>query len=302
MASKQANAINVLYDHTLNTLGENPDMPIEEVRALFEHMAGLSSEPGGVDYIEADCNGVPCMCANPKGASDKHVLLCTHGGGYIVGSMYSHRKMFAHIAKAVGCRAIIVDYGRAPENPHPGPVNDCVKVYEWLLNEGFKSENIATTGDSAGGCLSTSVILAARDKGLPLPAAAMPMCPWYDVENSGDSMKANEEKDCLVKKAVVDDMAQTFLAGGSSREPLANPLYADVSGLPPLYITVSRDETLLDDAVRFEKIARAAGVEVKVDIFPEMQHVWHYMAGAAPEADQAIQQMSDWVRPKLGLS
>ncbi len=277
-------------------------MPIEEVRALLEHLADLGSEPGGVDYIEADCNGVLCMWANPKGASDEHVLLCTHGGGYVAGSIYSHRKLYAHIAKAVGCRAISVHYGLAPENPHPGPINDCVKVYEWLLNEGFKPENIATTGDSAGGSLCTSIILAARDKGLPLPAAAMPICPWYDVENSGDSMKTNEEKDCLVKKAVVDGMAETFLAGGWSRDPLANPLYANLSGLPPLYITVSRDETLLDDAVRFEKIAREAGVEVKMDIFPEMQHVWHFMAGAAPEADQAVQQMSDWVRPKLGLT
>jgi monoterpene epsilon-lactone hydrolase len=302
VASKQATAIKDLYNHFLKTLGENPDMPIEEVRALLEHLADLGSEPGGVDYIEADCNGVLCMWANPKGASDKHVLLCTHGGGYVAGSIYSHRKLYAHIAKAVGCRAISVHYGLAPENPHPGPVNDCVKVYEWLLDEGFKPENIATTGDSAGGALSISIILAARDKGLPLPAAAMPICPWYDVENSGDSMKTNEEKDCLVKKAVVDGMAETFLAGGSSRDPLANPLYANLSGLPPLYITVSRDETLLDDAVRFEKIAREAGVEVKMDIFPEMQHVWHFMAGAAPEADQAVQQMSDWVRPKLGLT
>ena len=302
MASKQSNAIKDLYSNLLKTLGDNPDLSVEEIRALFEHMADLGGEPGDVDYIEAECNGVRCMWANPNGASDKHVLLCTHGGGYLVSSMYSHRKMFAHIAKAVGCRAIIVDYGLAPENPHPGPVNDCVKVYEWLLDEGFKSENIATTGDSAGGCLSTSVILAARDKGLPLPAAAMPICPWYDVENSGDSMKTNEDKDCLVKKAVVDDMAKTFLAGGSSRDPLANPLYADVSGLPPMYITVGGDETLLDDSIRFEKIARQAGVEIKVDIFPEMQHVWHFMAGVAPEADQAIQQMSEWVRPKLGLS
>ena len=217
MASKQATAIKDLYNHFLKTLGENPDMPIEEVRALLEHLADLGSEPGGVDYIEADCNGVLCMWANPKGASDEHVLLCTHGGGYVAGSIYSHRKLYAHVAKAVGCRAISVHYGLAPENPHPGPVNDCVKVYEWLLDEGFKPENIATTGDSAGGALSISIILAARDKGLPLPAAAMPICPWYDVENSGDSMKTNEEKDCLVKKAVVDGMAETFLAGGWSR-------------------------------------------------------------------------------------
>ena len=302
MASKQSDAIKVLYSHILKTLSDNPKMPLDEVRSLMDHVSDLGGEPGGVDYIEVDCNGVSCLWAKPKQSSDKHVLLCTHGGGYIVGSMYSHRKLFSHIAKAAGCQALIVDYGRAPENPHPGPVNDCLVAYEWLLKEGFKPEHIVTTGDSAGGSLSISVILAARSIGLPLPAAAMPMCPWYDMENSGDSMRINDEKDCLVKKSVVDDMAKNFLGGASARDPLANPLFADVKGLPPIYITVSRDETLFDDSVRFEKIAQAAGVEIKVDIFADMQHVWHFMAGQAPEADKAIKQMADWVRPKLGLS
>ena len=301
MASNQSNAIKVLYSHFLKTLGENPDMPLPEMRSLMEHVGDLGAEPGEVDYIEVDCNGVPGMWAIPKHSSDRHVLLCTHGGGYIVGSMYSHRKMFGHLAKATGCRALIVHYGRAPENPHPGPVNDCLSAYEWLLKQGYHPANIATTGDSAGGSLSTAVILAARDKGLPLPAASMPMCPWYDMENSGGSMTVNDAKDCLVKKSVVDGMAEGFLGGASKRDPLANPLWANLDGLPPTYITVSGDETLLDDSLRLEKRARIACVDIKVDIFPEMQHVWHFMAGEAPEADQAVQQMAQWVKPRIGL-
>ena len=205
------------------------------------------------------------------------------------------------MAKQTGCRVLSVDYNLAPESPHPGPLNDCIKVYEWLLKEGYNPENIATSGDSAGGSLCTEILIASRDRGLPLPAAGMPICPWYDLENSGDSMTTNDEKACLVKNGVVDNMAEAFLAGGDPRDPTANPLYANLTGLPPLYITVGSYETLLDDSIRFEKKAREAGVEVKLDIFPEMQHVWHFMAGAAPEADKAIKQMADWVKPKIGL-
>ena len=301
MASKESNAINVHYSYLLNTMGADPDMPLDDIRVLFNHQDYLGLDAGGVDYIELECNGITCMWANPKGGSDKHVILYTHGGGYLTGSIYSHRKLVGHLAKQTGCRVLNVDYNLAPESPHPGPLNDSIKVYEWLLNEGYKPENIATSGDSAGGALCTEILIAARDRGLPLPAAGMPICPWYDLENSGDSMTSNDEKDCLVKKAVVDNMAEAFLAGGDPRDPTANALYADLTGLPPLYITVGSYETLLDDATRFEKKAKEAGVEVKLDIFPEMQHVWHFMAGAAPEADQAIKQMADWVKPKIGL-
>ena len=301
MASKEANAINVHYSYLLNTLGENPEMPLEEIRILFNHQDYLGLDAGGVDYIESECNDINCMWANPKVGSDKHVILYAHGGGYLTGSIFSHRKLVGHLAKQTGCRVLSVDYNLAPESPHPGPLNDCIKVYEWLLKEGYNPENIATSGDSEGGSLCTEILIASRDRGLPLPAAGMPICPWYDLENSGDSMTTNDEKDCLVKKAVVDNMAEAFLAGGDPRDPTANPLYADLTGLPPLYITVGSYETLLDDSIRFEKKAREAGVEVKLDIFPEMQHVSHFMDGAAPEADKAIKQMADWVKPKIGL-
>ncbi len=125
----------------------------------------MTADPRGVDCLEIEVEGIPAMWAVPHGAVRDRVLLCSHGGGYVVGSMYTHRKLFGHIAKAVGCRALIVDYRRAPENPHPGPVNDMVTAYRWLLErEGLKPQHIALTGDSAGGALALTTIAAARDK------------------------------------------------------------------------------------------------------------------------------------------
>jgi acetyl esterase/lipase len=301
MASTQANAIKDLYNTWLQAMGENPEMSLDETRALFEHWGDITGEPGAVDYTEVDCNGVPCMWATPKEAHSDRVLICTHGGGYVCGSMYTHRKMFAHLAKAVGCRALILHYRRAPEHTHPAQNEDAVTVYEWLLKQGIKPAHIATTGDSAGGALCTSMVLAIRDKGLPLPAACMPMSPYYDMEFTGKSMETNAKVDVLVSREIAQSMAATFLGGASPQDPLANPLYADLKGLPPMYIQVGGDETLLDDSLRFETKAKAAGIDISVDIFPEMQHVFQFMAGNAPEADDAIARMADWVRPKLGL-
>lgn len=302
MASLQANAIKDLYRGWLKEMGENPEMSLEDTRLLFEQWGDITGEPGGVDYIEEDCDGVLCMWAVPKGADTSKVLVCTHGGGYVCGSMYTHRKMFGHLAKEAGCRALILHYRRAPEHTHPAQNEDAVRVYEWLLAQGIKAENIATTGDSAGGGLCTSMILTIRDKGLPMPAACMPMSPYYDMEFKGASMETNAEVDVLVSREIAQSMGSTFLGDASPTDPLANPLFAELKDFPPTYIQVGGDETLLDDSLRFETKAKAAGVDISVEVFPEMQHVFQFMVGLAPEADDAVQKMAKWVKPKIGLA
>ena len=290
MASPESNDIKVLYKGWIDAMLAEPEMPLDVSRKMFEHWGDITGEPGGVDYIEVDANGVQAMWATPKESDKSRALLCTHGGGYVVGSMYTHRKMFGYIAKAIECPALIVHYRRAPEHVHPGPVNDCVTAYEWLLNhEKLKPENIAFTGDSAGGALSITTMLGAREKGLPLPAASMPISPWVDMEVTGKTVDTNEDKDHFVKRWVIEHMSTTFLGeNGSRQDPLANPLYADMSGLPPMYIQVGGDEALLDDSRGVVERALAAGVDVKFDIFPEMQHVFHFLVGNAPEADKAV--------------
>ena len=302
MASPQAAAIDKLFDSFVAALGANPQMGLEELRDMLEKCGDLAADPGGVDYLEADAQGTPCLWAVPKGASPDRVLLCLHGGGCVTGSRFSHRKLFAHIAKAVGARALIVDYARAPEQQHPAQVNECVKVYEWLLAQGIKPAHIASVGDSAGGNLCTTLVLGAKARGLPLPAAVMPLSPWYDMEATAPSFETNAKVERLISKEMSLNMAQMFLGSSSPREPLANPLFADFTGYPPTYIQVGGYEVIVDDALRVAARAKAAGVEVHCEVFPEMQHVFQFMAGRAPEADDAIRKLAAWVKPKLGLA
>ena len=301
MASPQAAAIDALFDSFVGALAANPAMEIDELRDMLERCGDLATDPGDVDYLDIDAIGTPCLWAVPHGCDESRVLLALHGGGCVTGSRFSHRKMFGHIAKAVGCRVLIVDYARAPEQQAPSQVNESLKVYEWLLGQGIEAAHIATVGDSAGGNLCTAVVLAARDKGVPLPAAVMPLSPWYDMESSAPSFKTNAEVDRLISPEMSHNMAQLYIGDTSPTDPLVNPLHADFTGYPPTYIQVGGFEAILDDSLRVAKRAQAAGVDCHCDVFPEMQHVFQFMAGRAPEADEAIAKLAAWARPKLGL-
>jgi acetyl esterase/lipase len=275
---------------------------LDEIRDLNENWQTLTAEPGNVDYSETTANGVEVMWIEPHGCEKSRVLLCIHGGGFFTGSIYTHRKLFAHFAKQTGCRALSVNYRRSPEHQHPAQVNDTVTVYKWLLEQGIKPQHIALLGDSAGGGLSITALLLARDKGLPMPAATMPFCAWFDMEVKGESAESNYGKDHLFTKEWILNIAGMVLGeNGDRKDPYINPLYADLKGLPPVYLQAGDVELLLDDSTRLEKLAKKAGVDVKLDIFPNMQHTWLMAAGRAPEADDAIDRYVKWVKPKLGL-
>src|ERR1700680_85910 len=302
MASKQTDELNKLYLEWVAALKANPEMPLDELRHMFEQWERITGEPGGVDYIETDAGGVPAMWAAPKSCAQDRVLLCAHGGGYGLGSMYTHRKIYGHAAKAIGCRALIVHYGLAPENVHPGPVNDMVRSYRWLLDQDIRPGHVALIGDSAGGGLAVTTILRAREQGLPLPAATLPLSPWHDMEGTGAAVETHDAKDLIVTRDLIQGMAGMFLGeSGNSQDPLATPLHADLKSFPPIYIQTGSDETLLDDSRKLADLAHRSGVDVTLEIVPEMQHVFQFLAGTAPEGDAAISRLADWVRPKLGL-
>ncbi|WP_049558864.1 alpha/beta hydrolase [Nonomuraea sp. SBT364] len=285
---------------------QNPPISLEESRDLNDHWSDATTEPGGVDYAEVDAGGVPAMWATPKAGVADRVLLCLHGGGFIGGSMYTHRKMFAHLAKAVGARALIVDYRLTPEHQHPAQIDDAGAAYSWLLDQGVKAEHVAVTGDSAGGMLSVQTMLHARDSGMPVAAAVMPLSPWFDLENGGETRTANRMTDVLFGGETPMNLAflvQILLGEhGDPKDPAINALYADLAGLPPLYIQASSTEMILDDSYRLAALAEKAGVEVEVEIFEGQQHTWHMGAGRAPAADEAIRKLAEWVRPRLGLA
>ena len=261
----------------------------------------LTGEPRGVDYLEIDAGGVPALWAVPHGtAHDGPVLLCFHGGGYIGGSMFTHRKMFAHLAKAIGARALVVDYTLLPQGgTFPRQAVEGVTTYQWLLDQGIPAGRIAFAGDSAGGHLAMTVQLRARGQGLPLPAATMLLSPWIDLAVTGESLDYNEGKDLIFSRQWIADMAAGFLNGHDPRDPAAAPLHADLSGFGPVYIQVGDQELLLDDSRMLAEHAKKSGIDVQLDEFPGQQHSFQMAAGLAPEADDAINRLAAWARPKL---
>ena len=303
MPSKETEGLKRLYQSWVAAFAANPNMPLDERRDMIEHWGDVSAEPGGVDYIETDAAGVPAMWAVPKGCSEDRVVLCLHGGGFVSGSMYTHRKVYGHLAKAIGCRALILNFRRTPEHKYPAQVEDAITAYRWLLDGGIKANHIALAGDSAGGGLAVSALFAARERRLPAPAAAMPLSAWLDMELSGETMESNRGKDALFAgKEAIEPLVTMFLGErGNRRDPLASPLYGDLTGLPPLYLQVGGDELLVDDSRRIAERARKAGVDVRFDIFPGLQHCFHFSVGHARESDDAIRRLANWVGPRLGL-
>jgi monoterpene epsilon-lactone hydrolase len=298
MASKQSEEVKAWWEKSAAA----PQMPLNEMRDFNEEWAKLTAEPGGVDYIETDAGGIPAMWVVPKGCIEDRVILCTHGGGYIGGSMYTHRKLFGHLAKAIGCRALNLHYRRTPEHPHPAASDDAAAAYRWLLDQGIKASHLALCGDSAGAGLAIGTLLRARDEGLPVAAACMTLSAWTDMELSGDSFVSNREKDVLFRKEMIGPLVWMLLGDdGNRRDPYISPLHADLAGFPPIYMQVGADEGLLDDSRVFAERAKKAGVDVRIDIFPEMLHTFQMAAGRAPEADEAISRLAAWVRSKLSL-
>lgn len=302
MASRQSEVVRELWSSWTEAARANPNETPKDVRARVEHWGDLTAEPDSVDYVEIEVAGLPALWAIPRGSAEDRVVLSFHGGGFVSGSIHTHRKLFGHLAKAVGARALITDYRGTPIHSHPVPLDDTTVAYQWVLDQGIDARHVAVAGDSSGGGLALSTMLRARELGLPTAAASMLMSPWVDMTVSAETYESNRKTEAFFHKEVVEGLAAMFLAGGDPKDPLASPLYADLSGMPPLYIQVGGDETLLDDSRELERRARDAGVEVRLDVFPEQLHTFQMAAGWAPEADDAIRRLADWVRPRLGLT
>jgi acetyl esterase/lipase len=301
MTSTESHAIRSLFESMISRLTARPDMGLDELREMMEAWTTLAAEPEHVSYREIDADGVPALWCLPADHGPDRAVLYVHGGAYVGGSINSHRKMVGHLAAATGCPALMIDYRRAPEHPPPAQLEDCATAYRWLLQQGCDAQRIVCAGDSAGAALATGLVLKLRDEHTPIPAGIVAISPWYDLEAKGETYETNAGVDSLVGRETMIMLAQLFLAGTSPTDPAVSPLHAELSGLPPTYIVVGGHETLLDDTRQFAKQAGEAGVDVTVVEVPEMQHVFTFMAGRAPEADHAINAIATWTRSRLEL-
>jgi len=268
---------------------------IEEQRQEFEKVGKMMSMPSGVEVKDDTVNGLYSEWLIPENTQSNSVILYLHGGGYAIGSVNTHRSMVARIAKASRTPALIIDYRLAPEHPFPAALHDASGAYQYLLEQGYNNQQIILMGESAGGGLVLSTMLCLRDDGIPLPAAAVLMSPFTDLTASGESVQTRRKQDPMNKPEDIV-ITQHYVGDCDPAHPMLSPLFADLSGLPPLYIQVGDDEIMLSDSTRLAEKARKSGVEVEIEIWECMWHVWQFFAPFLPEANQAIQNIAKFVQ------
>jgi acetyl esterase/lipase len=274
----------------------NPPGSLEEFRSGFEAFSAQFLVSKDAASTAVNAGGVPAEWISAPGAVDDRVILYLHGGGYVLGSVNTHREMIIRLSRAASARVLALNYRLAPEHPFPAAVEDATAAYRWLVSQGVKPNRVVVAGDSAGGGLTVAALVAIRDAKMPVPAAGVCLSPWVDLEGIGESMTTKAKVDPMVQKEGLLGMAQLYLNGKDPRTPLAAPLYADLRGLPPLLIHVGEAETLLDDSTRIAEKAKAAGVKVDLEVWPEMVHVWQLFAPILPEGQQAVEEIGQFIR------
>jgi acetyl esterase/lipase len=302
MASSEAQALSDLYGRWGQRFAADPAMDRDTTLDLYDGWARVTAEAEGVSYRTVDADGVPALWALPPEGTSGSAVLFGHGGGYFAGSPDSHRKLAGHVAKAAGVPVLVYGYRLVPEHqPFPDPqLEDTERAFHWILASGVPAHRVALIGDSAGAALVTLFALRLRNAGRELPAAVVALSPMYDLLGESDSLTANLGKDLLTTPELIRGAGKGLLGPDrSAADPAYNPLKADLAELPPFFLSVGSYEGLLDDSRRFAERAQAAGVSVELEVVPEMQHVFHFLAGNAPEADESIAKIGRFLRQHL---
>jgi epsilon-lactone hydrolase len=292
MVSPEAIKLNEL----LRNAPKAVDMDLPHQREAGEHAEDMTSEPEGVLFEDAPAVGG--LWATPRSWDGESAIMYLYGGGYVISSPHSRRKLAGHLANAAGARALVPRYHLAPERPFPSAVDDAAADCRWLLGEGHHPERVVIAGDSSAGGLTVAAMLKLRDDGAALPAGGVPISPWVDLACTGETLETNATADLTATKASLQRMAGQYLQGEDPHTPLASPLYADLSGIPPLLVVVGGAEALLDDSVRLSRSAGMAGVDVTLYIGAGMQHIFPIYCGAIPESDAAVAMIGAWVRSR----
>ncbi len=276
-------------------------VPYQQQRQTIDGIGSQAELPEGLKTTRGELAGLTTEWLVAPGASTDHALLHLHGGGYVVGSCTSHRGLASWIGASVGVQVVLPEYRLAPEHPFPAPLDDAVAAYRALLDTGLSPERIVLSGDSAGGGLALSTLMALRDGGHPLPAAALLLSPWTDMTLAGESMQTRAAIEPWLDQELLAEFA-TFSRGEFALDdPRVSPLFGDLSGLPPLLVQVGDQEILLSDSLRLRKRAAAAGAHLSMEVGDELWHVYQLFAPALPDANEALERAGTWVRGRLGI-
>jgi acetyl esterase/lipase len=288
-----------LYKNVGQMAYSNPQL----ARAAFERLADVI--PGRLSecsYERIEIGEIPAEWITPRRSKSDKVLLFLHGGGYATGSIRTHRGLASQIAIHSRVRALSIDYKLAPEHKFPTQIEQCVEAYQFLLGQGYKPENIAIGGESAGGGLTGGTLHYLKDHGIPLPACAIMMSPWLDLTASGRSMVHNKHKDPMVPHKGIPLWAGNYAGEDNLTHPYASPLFGDLTGLCPVYIQVGEFEILLSDSTRYAEKARIAGVDVTIEVWPNMFHAWQGFWMVIPEGKAAIEKLGAFLQKNLLIS
>jgi monoterpene epsilon-lactone hydrolase len=288
-------AIDALRDRQRASAGQAPP-PLEQWRASFTPGDRPHPLPDDVRVTEVTAGGVPAHWLDAPGTDPGRVLVFLHGGGFELGSLRSDGELAARLGRASGMRVLFPEYRLAPEHPFPAAIDDVLAAWRWLrTGQGVSASSVAVTGDSAGGGLAVALLVAARDAGEELPAAAALMSATVDLTSSGASMTERVDQDPISTPAMLRQFAADYLAGADPRTPLASPLFAGLAGLPPLLIQVGTADLLLSDSERLAAAAAQAGVDVTLQVAEGLTHVYQLLLGT-PEAAEATDRIGTFLR------
>ncbi|EWM14076.1 alpha/beta hydrolase, partial [Kutzneria sp. 744] len=273
---------------------------VRQARESMDLALGAIPLADGVMTGRTDAGGCPAVWVRPQGGAMDRVLLYLHGGGFRAGSAAAFSGFASQFATVMGMPVLLPDYRLAPEHPFPAAVEDVVQAYKWLLAEGYSPGRVVLLGDTAGGGLVVSALLAARDLGLPQPAAGACLSPLFDLTASGESYEKFAEDDPIYSRAQALACAVDYLGGANPREPLASPLFADLSGLAPLMVHASDREVLVDDARTLVAGVLAAGGRANLEIWPDLMHFWHLFVPDIPESTAAVLGVAEFLLTYIG--